>query len=66
MKTRVGTERVKNAVPVVREEVTVERRPANENTMAAASISDDEARVPLMEEQVDIETKGAAQIDDRR
>ena len=100
VKKRVETEHVKKAVPVMREEVTVERRPADRNTKAAASISDDEVRVPLMEEQVvaekrlvpkeeviirkhgkrdtktveadlrkeqvDIETKGKAQVDDRR
>ena len=97
---RVETERVKKAVPVEREEVTVERRPADANTRAAASIDGDEVRVPLMEEQVvvekrvvpkeeviikkhakrdtktveadlrkekvDIETEGAARIDERR
>ena len=97
---RVETEHVKKSVPVVREEVTVERRPASASTTGSASIRDDEVRVPLMEEQVvvekrvvpkeeviitkhakrdtktveadlrkeqvDIDTKGAARIDEKR
>lgn len=54
---RVETEHVKKAVPVTREEVTVERRPASESTVGAASIRDDEVRVPLMEEQVVVEKR---------
>src|SRR5215208_165117 len=47
---RVETEHVSEKVPVMREDVTVERRPASRNT--EARIEGDEIRVPLMAEEV--------------
>ena len=49
----VETERVRESVPVTREEVEIERRPI-EPGMAAGDveIGEDEVRVPVMEEQV--------------
>jgi uncharacterized protein (TIGR02271 family) len=53
---RVETEHVREAVPVMREEVTVERRPVT-GTGTAAEIRDDEIRVPLSEEEVTVEKR---------
>jgi uncharacterized protein (TIGR02271 family) len=53
---RVETEHVREAVPVMREEVTVERRPATGRT-TAAEIGDDEIRVPLSQEEVTFEKR---------
>ena len=48
----VETERVREQVPVTREEVTVERRPASAATGTEPTIGKDEIRVPVMEEEV--------------
>ena len=48
----VETEHVREQIPVRREEVTVERRPASASTGTNASIGKDEIRVPVMEEEV--------------
>lgn len=48
----VETEHVREQVPVKREEVSVERRPATASTGREASIGKDEIRVPVMEEEV--------------
>jgi photosynthetic reaction center H subunit len=55
----VETEHVKKEVPVTRERATVERRPieGDEARHARASISDDEIRVPLTEEEVVVEKR---------
>jgi len=53
---RVETERVRQAVPVMREEVTVERRPVT-GTSSAAEIGEDEIRVPLAQEEVIVEKR---------
>ena len=57
VKKRVETEHVKEAVPVMREEVTVERRPASASTSGKPTIGEDEIRVPLMEEQLVVEKR---------
>lgn len=51
VRKHVETERVQQSVPVLREEVTVERRPAT-GMGTEASIGEDEIRVPLMQEEV--------------
>ncbi len=50
----VETEHVRKSVPVSREEVTVERRPVSGDRKmdANAQITDDEIRIPLMQEEV--------------
>ena len=49
----VETERVRESVPVTREEVEIERRPIDPGMAAGdVEIGEDEIRVPLMEEQV--------------
>ena len=54
----VETERVRESVPVTREEVTVERRPV-EPGMAAGDveIGEDQIRVPIVEEEVTVEKR---------
>ncbi len=51
VRKRVETEHVEKSVPVTREEVTVERRPARGGT-SKPKIGEDEIVVPVMEEQV--------------
>lgn len=53
---RVETERVRETVPVMREEVTVERRPAT-GMSTAAQIGNDEIRVPISHEEVTVEKR---------
>jgi len=53
---RVETERVSESVPVMREEVTVERRPVAPGT-AASNLEADEIRVPLTKEEVLVEKR---------
>ena len=53
---RVETEHVRETVPVMREEVTVERRPVT-GTGTAAEIRDDEIRVPLSQEEVTVQKR---------
>jgi uncharacterized protein (TIGR02271 family) len=53
---RVETEHVREAVPVMREEVTVERRPVT-GTGTTAEIRDDEIRVPLTQEEVVVQKR---------
>jgi uncharacterized protein (TIGR02271 family) len=53
---RVETERVRESVPVMREEVTVERRPAT-GMSTAPEITDGEIRVPLSHEEVIVEKR---------
>ncbi len=52
----VETEHVRQSVPVSREEVTVERRPAS-GLSTAAQIGEDEIRVPLSREEVVVEKR---------
>jgi len=53
---RVETEHVRQSVPVTREEVTVERRPATMRG-TAPEIGEDEIRVPLSHEEVTVEKR---------
>jgi uncharacterized protein (TIGR02271 family) len=48
----VETEHVRETVPVMREEVTIERHPVTSASAADLSIGEDEIRVPLMREEV--------------
>lgn len=55
---RVETERVHEEVPVRREEVTIERRPAEPGMVAeGARIEEDEVRIPLKKEEVVVEKR---------
>ena len=54
---RVETEHVSQPVTRRREEVVVERRPVEAGARADASISEDEIRVPLTEEEVIVEKR---------
>ena len=54
---RVETEHVSEPVTRRREEVVVERRPVEAGARAHATISDEEIRVPLMEEEVVVEKR---------
>jgi len=54
---RVETEHVRESVPVMREEVTVERRPVTGRTGMAPEIGDDEIRIPLTQEEVVVEKR---------
>jgi uncharacterized protein (TIGR02271 family) len=53
----VETERVEERVPVTREEVTVERRPLSADAGQDVTITDDEIRIPVMEEQLLVEKR---------
>ena len=53
---RVETQRVQESVPVMREEVTVERRPAT-SMSTAPQIGADEIRVPVAHEEVIVEKR---------
>ena len=48
----VETEHVRETVPVMREEVTIERHPVNAATAGDLAIGEDEIRVPVMREEV--------------
>jgi uncharacterized protein (TIGR02271 family) len=52
LRKRVETEHVRQEVPVMHEEVTVERRPLSADAATDVTISEDEIRVPVMEEEV--------------
>lgn len=57
----VETEHVRQSVPVTREEVTIERRPLEAGSrMTEATITDDEIRVPVMEEEVVVDKRTVA------
>lgn len=53
---RVETQHVQETVPVMHEQVTVERRPAT-GTSTAPQIGDDEIRVPISHEEVIVEKR---------
>jgi uncharacterized protein (TIGR02271 family) len=53
---RVETEHVRQSVPVMHEEVTVERRPAT-GLSNAAQIGEDEIRIPVSHEEVIVEKR---------
>jgi uncharacterized protein (TIGR02271 family) len=60
VKKRVETERVSKSVPVTRDEVTVERRPASGQT-ASGKIGENEVRIPLMAEEAVVEKRTVPQ-----
>lgn len=55
----VETEHVSQTVPLMREEVTIERRPvtASDNMSSNVQISEDEIRIPLMAEEAVVEKR---------
>lgn len=53
---RVETEHVQQTVPVMREQVTVERRPAT-GTSTEPQITEDEIRIPISREEVIVEKR---------
>lgn len=53
----VDTEHVRKDVPITRDEVTVERRPARPGMSTKPTIADDEIRVPVMSEEVVVEKR---------
>ena len=57
VRKRVETEHVRESVPTMREEVTVERRPVTDALHADARITEDEIRIPLHEEEVVMEKR---------
>jgi len=54
---RVETQHVRESVPVMREEVTVERRPVTGMSGTAPEIGADEIRVPISHEEVIVEKR---------
>jgi uncharacterized protein (TIGR02271 family) len=62
VRTTVQTERVRRTVPVMHEEVTVERRAVDHMDAATAQIefTDDEIRVPIFSEEVVVEKRVVA------
>ena len=57
---RVETEHVREAVPVTRDEVTVERRPIADGMRTDAHFEDEEIRVPLSKEEVVADKRAVA------
>lgn len=59
LRTTVETERVRRTVPVMREEVTVERRAVEHMDAATAQIevTEDEIRIPIFAEEVVVEKR---------
>jgi uncharacterized protein (TIGR02271 family) len=53
----VETEHVRESVPVMREEVTVERRPVTDAHATDTHFDNDEIRIPLTEEEVVVEKR---------
>lgn len=56
VRKHVESERVSKSVPVEREEVSVERRPAS-GRHASGEIGEDEVRIPVMEEEATVEKR---------
>jgi uncharacterized protein (TIGR02271 family) len=52
LRKTVETEHVREEVPVMHEEVVVERRPVSADSATDVTIGEDEIRVPVMEEEV--------------
>jgi uncharacterized protein (TIGR02271 family) len=57
---RVETEHVRKTVPVMREEVTVERRPITDARSVDARFEGEEIRIPLTEEEVVVDKRAVA------
>ena len=56
----VDTEHVRETVPVMEEEVTVERRPIQAGSRTGARIEEDEIRVPVTQEETVVDKRAAA------
>ena len=57
----VETEHVRESVPLMREEVTIERRPVTDmNASTNVEISEDEIRIPVMAEEAVVEKRAVA------
>jgi uncharacterized protein (TIGR02271 family) len=57
LRKHVDTRRVEEQVELVREEVTVERRPLSADSATASDIGEQEIRVPVMREEVVVEKR---------
>ena len=53
----IETERVRESVPVTREEVTIDRHPVEAGATGDVELTEDEIRVPIMEEEVIVEKR---------
>jgi uncharacterized protein (TIGR02271 family) len=62
LRKTVETEHVSETVPLMREEITIERRPISADAAASANIEigEDEIRIPVMEEQAVVEKRTVA------
>jgi uncharacterized protein (TIGR02271 family) len=62
LRKTVETEHVSESVPLMREEVTIERRPISADAARGANIEigEDEIRIPVMEEQAVVEKRTVA------
>ena len=62
LRKTVETEHVRETVPLMREEITIERRPISADSQASANveIGEDEIRIPVMEEQAVVEKRVVA------
>jgi uncharacterized protein (TIGR02271 family) len=57
VRKEVQTEQRSIEVPVTREEVVIERHPVTGREASSQSIGEDEVRIPLMEEEVDVQKR---------
>jgi uncharacterized protein (TIGR02271 family) len=57
VRKEVHTEQRNIEVPVTREEVVIERHPVSGREASGRDIGDDEVRIPLMEEEVDVQKR---------
>jgi uncharacterized protein (TIGR02271 family) len=57
VRKEVHTEQRNIEVPVTREEVVIERHPVQGREVSGQSIGEDEIRIPLMEEEVDVQKR---------
>ena len=57
LRKTVETEHVRESVPLVREEVTVERRPLSADAPVEGAFTEDEIRVPVMREEAVVEKR---------
>ena len=57
VRKEVHTEQRNIEVPVTREEVVIERRPVSGREASDRDIGDEEVRIPLMEEEVDVQKR---------
>lgn len=57
VRKEVHTEQRNIEVPVTREEVVIERHPASGREVTGQTLGDEEVRIPLMEEEVDVQKR---------